>query len=182
MGFDNPEDADNVLSELGRLQSDYLIDLEDAVVTVRQSDGRLNVKQSVDLVRVGVSAGGASGAMLGTLVGMLFLNPIAGFAVGGLVGAGGGALSGSAVDYGIKEDFIRAVAETLRPNTSALFILIRKVKPEEVLSKLSRFRGRVIRSSLSTEQEARLQTALSARLCQNDSQPGEAGTCGENHS
>ena len=163
IGFDNPEDADNVLGELGRLQNSYLLDLKDAVVAIRQLDGKLNLKQSVDLVRTRISAGGVSGAILGTLVGMLFLNPIAGFAVGTLVGAGGGALSGSAIDYGIKEDFIRSVADALKPNTSALFILIRKVKPEEVLSELSRFRGRVIRSSLSNEQEARLQAALSAR-------------------
>jgi uncharacterized membrane protein len=162
IGFDDPEDADNVLGELGRLQKSYLLDLKDAVVAIRQLDGKLNLKQSVDLVRTGISAGGVSGAMLGTLVGMLFLIP---FRLRGrhLVGAGGGALSGSAIDYGIKEDFIRSVADALKPNTSALFILIRKVKPEEVLSELSRFRGRVIRSSLSNEQEVRLQAALSAR-------------------
>ena len=162
IGFDNPEDADIVLGELGRLQNSYLIDLKDAVVVVRDSEGNLNLKQSVDLVRMGVSTGGVSGAMLGMLVGMLFLHPIAGFAIGSLVGAGGGALSGSAIDYGIKEDFIRSVAETLKPNTSALFILVKKVEPEQVLSALSRFRGRVMRSSLSLEQEAKLQNALSA--------------------
>lgn len=38
--------------------------------------------------------------------------------------------------------------------------LVRKVQPEKVLDELKGFRGRVLRSSLSPEQEARLQAAL----------------------
>ena len=82
--------------------------------------------------------------------------------MGGAVGAGTGALSGSMVDYGIDDGLIRSIGETLQPNTSALFLLIRKVQPDKVLQELSGFRGRVIRSSLSPDQEARLQAALSS--------------------
>jgi uncharacterized membrane protein len=92
---------------------------------------------------------------------LLFLNPIAGAAVGGLIGAGSGALSGSLVDYGIDDKFMQSIAETLQPNTSALFVLVRKAQPEKVLTELARFRGRVLRSSLAPEQEARLQAVLS---------------------
>jgi uncharacterized membrane protein len=99
--------------------------------------------------------------MWGSLVGLLFLNPLLGLITGGALGAGAGALSGSLVDYGINDDFIRQIGETLQPNTSALFVLVRKAQPEKVLAELSGFRGRVIRSSLSPEQEARLQAALS---------------------
>jgi uncharacterized membrane protein len=161
IGFDNPQEADRVLTELVRLQKEYLLDLEDAVVAIRQPDGKVNLKQSVNLAGVGAASGGLSGAMWGTLVGLLFLNPLAGFAVGGLLGAGTGALSGSLIDYGINDDFIRQIAESLQPSTSALFVLVRKAQPEKVMAELSGFRGRVIRSSLSPEQESRLQTALS---------------------
>jgi uncharacterized membrane protein len=161
IGFDNPEEADRVLTALVRLQKEYLIDLEDAVVAIRQPDGNVNLKQSVNLAGVGAASGGLSGAMWGTLVGLLFLNPLAGFAVGGLLGAGTGALSGSLIDYGINDDFIRQIAESLQPSTSALFVLVRKAQPEKVMAELSGFRGRVIRSSLSPEQESRLQSALS---------------------
>ena len=83
-------------------------------------------------------------------------------AAGAALGAGSGALSGSLADYGINDDLIRSIGETLQPNTSALFVLVRKAQPEKVLAELSsHFRGRVIRSSLSPEQEARLQAALS---------------------
>ena len=161
VGFDSPTEADRALMELARLQKEYLIDLEDAVVAIRQPDGKVNLKQSINLVGVGAASGGLSGAVWGSLVGLLFLNPLAGMALGGLLGAGSGALSGSLVDYGINDDFIRQIGQTLQPNTSALFVLVRKAQPEKVLSEMSSFRGRVIRSSLSPEQERRLQEALS---------------------
>jgi uncharacterized membrane protein len=173
VGFDNPQEADRVLTELARLQREYLIDLEDAVVAIRQPDGKVNLKQSINMVGVGAASGGLSGALWGSLVGLLFLNPLAGMAVGGLVGAGSGALSGSLVDYGIDDTFIRQIADTLQPNTSALFVLVRKAQPEKVLQELSQFRGKVLRSSLSPEQEARLQATLSGTVA---SGAGTAGT------
>lgn len=162
VGFDDPLEADRVLTELNRLQKEYLIDLADAVVAIRQPDGKVQLKQSVNMTGLGAASGGVSGAFWGTLLGLLFLNPLAGLAVGGLVGAGAGALSGSMVDYGINDDFARSLAETLKPGSSALFVLVRKAQPDKVLADLSQFRGRVLRSSLSPEQEARLQAALSA--------------------
>src|SRR3954452_12713747 len=87
VGFDNPTEADRALMELARLQKEYLIDLEDAVVAIPQPDGKVNLKQSINLAGVGAASGGLSGAICGSLVGLLFLNPLAGFAVGGLIGA-----------------------------------------------------------------------------------------------
>jgi uncharacterized membrane protein len=171
VGFDGVDDADRALAELLRLQREYLVDLEDAVVAIRGPDGRLRLKQSVDLVGVGAASGGLWGAMWGSLVGLLFLNPLLGLATGAALGAGAGALSGSLSDYGIDDAFIGQVAETLQPNTSALFVLLRKAQPEKVLSEISKFRGRVIRSSLSPDQEARLQAALSGA---NVAMPGSA--------
>ncbi|MBS3651839.1 DUF1269 domain-containing protein [Pseudaminobacter sp. 19-2017] len=161
VAFDNQQEADRVLTELNRLQKEYLIELADAVVVIRQPDGKVNLKQSMNLVGAGAASGGLSGAIWGTLVGLLFLNPLAGFALGGLVGAGAGALSGSLVDYGIDDNFIRTLAEKLKPDSSALFLLVRKAQPEKVLADLSQFRGEVIRTSLSPDQEARLQKAIS---------------------
>lgn len=171
IGFDTPHEADRVLTELARLKRAYLIDLEDAVVAIRDPDGSVRIKQSINLVGLGATQGGLSGALWGSLVGLLFLNPLIGFAVGGALGAGTGALTGSMVDYGIDDDMIREIGNTLKPDTSALFLLIRKVQPEKVLAELSGFKGRVIRSSLSPDQENRLQAALAKR----DPVPANAG-------
>ena len=161
VGFDDPNEADRALTELVRLQREFLIFLDDAVVAIRSPDGRLQLKQSINLALTGAATGGLWGAMWGSFVGLLFLNPFLGLVTGSALGAGAGALSGSLSDYGISDDFIRQIGETLQPDTSALFILVRKAQPEKVLQELSGFRGRVIRCSLSQEQEARLQAALS---------------------
>jgi uncharacterized membrane protein len=161
VAFDDPNKADEALTELRKLQREYLIDLEDAVVAVRRPDGLVQLKQSVNLVGMTAASGGLWGALWGTLVGILFLNPLVGFAVGTLVGAGTGALAGALTDYGIPDDFVRELAQTLKPNSSAIFFLERKMQPEKVLADLARFQGRVLRTSLSPEQEARLQAALS---------------------
>lgn len=163
VGFDNTDEADRALTELVRLAKEHLIDLEDAVVAIRSPDGTVRIKQSVNLVGIGAAQGSLSGALWGSLVGLLFLNPLLGFAAGAAVGAGSGALAGSLSDYGIDDDLIGSIGETLQPNTSALFVLIRKVQPEKVLADITGagFKGRVIRSSLSPDQEQRLQAALS---------------------
>lgn len=161
VGFETIHEADRALNELMRLQKEYLIDLEDAVVVTRDPGGKIHLKQSFDLVGTSAALGGLRGAMWGSLVGLLFLNPLIGLAAGAALGAGAGAMSGSLIDFGINDDFIRSIAQTLQPDTSALFVLVRKAQPEKVLSDISQFRGRVIRSSLSPEQESRLQAALS---------------------
>lgn len=162
IGFDTQEEADRVLTELHRLQKEYLIDLNDAVVAVRSDDGKVRLKQSVGTVGIGAASGGLSGIFWGTLVGLLFLNPLAGLALGGAIGAGTGALAGALTDYGIDDNFIRSLAENMPPGSSALFILVRKVQPEKVLQEISKFNGRVLRTSLSPEQEQRLGEALSS--------------------
>ena len=91
IGFDDPQEADRVLSKLNQLQREYLIDLEDSVVAIRQPNGKVNLKQSVNMVGAGAASGGISGVLWGTLVGLLFLNPVAGMAIGGVIGLGTGA-------------------------------------------------------------------------------------------
>lgn len=161
IGFDHVEEADKVLLKLNALKKEYLIDLEDAVVVVRDETGKVHLKQSLNLTAIGATSGLLSGSIWGGLVGLLFLNPLAGFAIGGAIGAGTGALSGSLTDYGIDDDFIKSLGETIPSNSSALFVLVRKVQPEKVLAELSGLRGKVLKTSLSPEQEKKLQEALS---------------------
>jgi uncharacterized membrane protein len=65
IAFDKPEEADRVLTELVRLKKEYLIDLEDAVVVIRQPDGVVNLKQSVNPLGIGAASGGIRGALFG---------------------------------------------------------------------------------------------------------------------
>lgn len=161
VAFDDSAKADQVLTQLKRLQKEYLIDLEDAVVAIRDSDGKVDLKQSVNLVGLGATSSGLSGAMFGGLIGLLFLSPLAGAAIGGLVGAGSGALAGSLADFGINDELIKEIADTIKPSSSALFLLVRKAQPEKVLAEFSGLDGKIIRSSLSPADEEKLQQAIS---------------------
>jgi uncharacterized membrane protein len=160
VSFDGEDTADQVLNKLRALQSEHLVDLEDAVVAVRDKNGKVRLKQSVNLLAAGVAGGAAWGGVMGALVGLLFLNPLAGMATGMAFGAGAGALSGALSDYGIDDDFIARMAGGLQPGTSALFVLARRVNFDKVLPELRPFGGRVLKTSLSDEQEARLRQAL----------------------
>jgi uncharacterized membrane protein len=127
----------------------------------REKGGKVHIKQAVNLTSLGATAGGLRGAMWGTLVGILFMNPLAGFAIGAITGAGAGALSGSLSDYGIRDDFIKKLSETIPEGSSALFVLFRSVTEDKVLPEIERYKPRVLKTSLSSEAETRLKAALS---------------------
>jgi uncharacterized membrane protein len=164
IAFSGRDTADQVLNDLRAMQREYLVDLEDAVVVTRNADGALNMKQSVNLVGMGAMSGGTWGALWGVLVGVLFMNPLAGLLAGAAAGAGAGALAGALSDYGIDDAFIKKVGETICADSSALFVLFRKVTLDRVLPELEKFRGTVLRTSLSTEQETQLRDALSQHV------------------
>jgi uncharacterized membrane protein len=113
LGFDGMHTADEVLNKLRSMQKEYLIDLEDACVVEREKTGKVYIKQAVNLTALGAAAGGSRGALWGALVGLLFLNPLAGMALGAITGAGAGALSGSLADYGIPDDFVKKLGATI---------------------------------------------------------------------
>lgn len=159
--FDGVHTADEVLNKLRALQKDYLIDLEDACVVERDQGGKVHIKQAVNLTKVGAAAGGIRGALFGTLIGFLFLNPLAGMALGAMAGAGAGALTGSLADYGIRDDFVRNLGETIPAGSSALFVLFRSITEDKVLPEIEPYKPRVLKTSLSNEQEAKLRAALS---------------------
>ncbi len=63
LGFDKPNEADAILNRLVSLEKEYLIDLEDAVVAIRDSSGKVRLKQSVNLISMGATRGGLSWAL-----------------------------------------------------------------------------------------------------------------------
>jgi len=162
LGFDGIGTADEVLTKLRGLQKEFLIDLEDACVVVHDQAGKVQIKQAVNLTRLGAASGASTGILIGALAGLLMLNPLAGMAVGGLAGAGFGALSGSMMDHGINDEFIKGLGQTIPKGSSALFVLVKHSTPDKVLPEIAPFKPRVLKTSLSNEQEERLRTALSS--------------------
>lgn len=153
LGFDDEYKAEEARLDLARMQVEHLVDLEDAAVVVKNKEGKVKLKQAVDLT----ATGAVSGSFWGLLIGTLFLMPILGAAVGAASGAIGGALS----DIGVNDQFMKQLAESMQPGTSALFVLVRKATPEKVLPELAKYHATVLRTSLSPDAEKKLQDALS---------------------
>ena len=154
IAYDTEATAEAARKKLFELQKEYLIELGDAVVAVRQADGTVKLNQLVSMT----AAGAASGGMWGALIGLLFLNPL----LGAAVGEGAGALSGRFTDVGINDSFMKEAAGALQPGQAALCVLVRKVTADKVLPVMASFGGKVLSTNLSTEQEAKLQEALKA--------------------
>ena len=157
IGFNNEADAFEMRAALAKLQSQYLIEMEDAVVVTRDAKGKVQLHQAVSLT----AAGAVSGGFWGMLIGMLFLNPLAGLAIG----AGSGALSGKLSDIGINDQFMKELGATLTEGTSALFVLVRKSTPDKVLEALKPFagKGRVLQTSLTKDKEDELRAFVEAK-------------------
>jgi uncharacterized membrane protein len=150
--------AEEVRLALLKMQKEYLIDLADAVVVVRQPNGKVKLRQLYNLT----AAGAVTGGFWGGLMGLLFLNPLFGIAVG----AAAGAVSGALRDVGIDDNFMKDLGETLKPGTAALCVLIRQMTPDKVVEELKKFGGTLIKTNLCHENETKLREALaSAEKC-----------------
>jgi uncharacterized membrane protein len=157
ISFGNEADAFAMRAALAKLQTQYLIEMEDAVVVTRSADGKTQLHQAVNLT----AAGAVSGGFWGMLIGMLFLNPLAGLAIG----AGSGALSGKLGDIGINDQFMKELGATLVPGSGALFVLVRKSTPDKVLEALKPFagKGKVMQTSLTKDKEEELRALVEAK-------------------
>jgi uncharacterized membrane protein len=146
------EDGNREARQLLAMQKEYLVELSDAVIAVRDAQGHIKLNQLINTT----AAGAVSGAFWGTLIGLIFLMPLAGAALG----AAGGALGGALTDVGLNDKWMKETAGAIRPGTAALFVLARKVTADKVLEGLKGEGGTVLKTSLDHTKEAALQAAL----------------------
>jgi uncharacterized membrane protein len=154
VGFPTVEEAEQVRRELIDIQREQLIAIEDAVVVEHDKERGVQLRQAINLS----AAGAVGGGFWGTLVGLLFLNPLLGAAVGAGVGAASGALS----DIGINDGFLREVGETLPTGSAALCLLVRDATPDRLIERLRSHapHARLLRTNLSHTDEERLRQLL----------------------
>ena len=146
--FPSEAKAEGVRETLLAMQKEYLIELGDAVVAVKEANGRVKLNQLFQPV----AQGAVSGMFWGSLIGLLFMMPLA--------GAASGALGGRLTDLGINDEFMKQAARTLQSGNAALFLLIRKMTTHKVLAALRGAGGTVMRSSFDETKEEALQAAL----------------------
>lgn len=147
---------------LDDLRAFDLVDVKDAAVVERQPDGSVRVRQAFDLIGPGM----LGGVIWGALIGLIFLTPWLGMAVGGIAGA----LAGKFTDIGIDDDFIREVGEQVKPGHSAFFLLIDNWENSKPLRLLADFDAAIIRTTMPENEEARLR-AFFAAAAEDDLHP-----------
>jgi len=161
VGFPTAVEAEQVRRELVDIQRERLIALEDAVVVERDGKGGVHLRQAINLTATGAVGGGFWGA----LVGLLFLNPL----LGAAVGVGVGSLSGALSDLGIDDGFLREIGNTLPNGGAALCVLLRDSTPDRVIERLRTHapHAQLLRTNLSHADEEELRQML-AKASQED--------------
>ena len=152
IAFPTEAKAEEVRQKLLSMQKEYLLELGDAVVAVKDDKGNIKLNQMINTT----ATGAVGGACWGALIGLIFLMPLAGAALG----AASGAVSGALTDLGINDKFMKETAAAIQPGTAALFVLVRKVTADKVLEGLKGEGGTVLKTSLDHTKEVALQAAL----------------------
>lgn len=152
--FKDETTAFEMRAALAKMQQEYLIEMEDCVVVTKDANGKVKLHQATSLT----AAGAVSGGFWGLLIGLVFFNPLLGWAVG----TGAGALSGKLSDIGISDQMMKDLAAEFTAGSSALFVLVRKATPDKVLEGLAEFagKGKVLKSSLKKDSEEALREVL----------------------
>ena len=167
--------ASEVLNKLQDLNYDWAVDLKDAVAVYRDYNGKLRIDQSYEMTTgEGAAWGGLLGMMIGSLIAIPFTggasaaaaaSAVAAGAFGGTaLGAGLGAIDADSwkEDFGISDDFVRDVGLLVQPGDSAVFALLRTVNPEAVANAFRGYGGAILRTTLSPEQQAKVERVLHA--------------------
>jgi uncharacterized membrane protein len=162
--------ASEVLNTLQDMNNSWVVDLNDAVAVYRDYSGKLRVDQSYQMTTgEGAAWGGLFGALLGALIAAPFTGGASAAAVlaagtigGGTLGATAGAIDADSwkEDFGISEDFVQRVGTMVQPGDSAIFALLRAIDPDLVASQFKGYGGTILRTTLSAEQQAKVEATL----------------------
>jgi uncharacterized membrane protein len=143
--FDSALRAQEALLAAMRLVARSQLKLEDAAVVARVR-GKVRITQTKD---VSPSQGAVGGAWIGILAG-LFLGP-GGPLVGGALGAAAGGLFAKLRDFGIDDDEMKRMGESLEEGEAALFLLVEDCHRMRALHEVSRFPGRLLAATADAE-------------------------------
>jgi uncharacterized membrane protein len=136
---------------LKRLVKEDVIDIDGMVLVSRDSEGKINVKDSAH----DVGKGSAIGLVGGAVVGLIFPPAVLGSA---LIGGGVGAAVGALKSRHDKKEIKKEVEDVLPPDSSGIAVLIEEKWVGEVEKSLSKAEKRM-REAIDEENAEELRTA-----------------------
>jgi uncharacterized membrane protein len=146
--YDDPAAAKGARETIKSLQHQGQLVLEDAAVLTADANGKVHVDNEVSR---DVKIGAGLGALVGVL--LMFLFPLAGV----VFGAAGGALVGSLLDRHVDKKFVNDVKNSLKPNSSAIFLVIEQADMNALRAGLAPYHGTIVQTSLDREVADQLQ-------------------------
>lgn len=151
--FNDEKQAAALVHDIRELEKQKFIDLEDAVVAVKDEKGKVKVRETEDTKKTGTRAGGALGLFIGLMAG----GPIGGLAVGLI----GGRLIGKMADAGVDKEFIEELSNALEPGDSAAIFLVNSVSNRRAIEAvLAKYTGTVYATSIDESVAEELQQLL----------------------
>ncbi|WP_413290827.1 DUF1269 domain-containing protein [Bdellovibrio sp. HCB337] len=151
--YPNKDVAEEVYETVNRLQSMGLLDLIDACVAEKKENGKVKLQQAFNLPLIGA----ANGIFLGALVGLFFMVP----GIGAVAGAIAGSLSGALTDVGLNDSFMKDLSSEVDAGNTVLFLYVRDATVDRAIPEVGRHGGRILYTSLSGDQEKKLQELFS---------------------
>ena len=153
VAFDAPDHAGRALKFIDRFRKKGTLKILNAAVLVCDAEGNVAVKDTRD---IDPKKGRLLGAITGGLIGLAG-GPL-GLVVGALAGAGAGSLAGKKLDLGFSEQFLNGLKQYLRPNTSALVVLVEHGYYQQLSEVITEEEGVFFRQTLTDKLVERLMT------------------------
>ena len=155
IAFPGEQRATEVLTSLQRLNHEHLVDLHKAAILTRDANGTIGIHETNDFTsKQGLIGGALAGGLLGLFTKGSTITDA-------LVGAGAGYLAGKVIDLGFPDAWLKEVAQTLQPGSSAIVAALQFEHVDQALQSLSQFHGgTIIRQTLPADVAAKLQAAL----------------------
>ncbi len=149
--------AQEFLSAATGLAAKGRLKLKDAVLVVKDADGKTHVKETTDL-EPGRTA--MSGALWAGLFGLVLGGPV-GWAAGLAVGAGAGVVTAKVVDLGISDEWVGWFREAVQPGTATVALLIEDLDRNALVEEAARFTGaELVYANLDDDTLDRIKHAL----------------------
>jgi uncharacterized membrane protein len=144
--------AAKVLTLLTELHSPKLVDLEDAVFVTKDKKGTAEMHQ----LGRGKKKNSVGGSIVGLAVGTLLLGELG----GNLLEEDTPEVRSRLRDVQIQDSFSEEIRKLMQPNSSAIFLLLRRASPGEVIPRLVPYGGTLLETSINRDEQAHLQDAL----------------------
>lgn len=158
--FEGEDAAEVLYKRIEQMEKDKQLVIDDAVI-IERGEQALNTSVD-DTIRVKQTHGkkgkyAAAGGGIGLIAAAIFGGPIGWVAV---ASAGLGAVTAALKDFGVSDDVVSSIKQSLQPGTSALLLLGRANDRDALLATLKEFDAKVVMTSLDPEVERELMTRL----------------------